>query len=217
MVISGGPVRAKIKIGEGEQNAEIYLPFKDGEPRMKVVGLPQQSNPTLQEELVKEFLAGTKDLKINFRLGYNYVRSQAALLRSAYLLMFRHFGYAYVLQETTEPLRKQIQEPFTESSILSGVVRLSEPIDQNAVTLLTAPEQLRCFLIMLKLSRKIDYNVGVALPGVNQDCAELYAKWANQSGSDKFGYVHIPYVQEHILNPKYTFRVNDIWNHFNST
>jgi hypothetical protein len=217
MVISGGPVRTKIRIGQGEFNSNVYLTYKEGKPLIKIVGLPHLSNPTLQEQAVKELSDGTKNIEMKHRLDYNYVRSQIALLRSAYLMMFRHFGYAYVLNRITEPLRKQIREPFTESSILSGVVRLLEPIDQSAVTLLTTPEYLRCFWVKLKLSRKIDCNVGVALPGVNQDCAELYAKWANQCGSDKFGYVHIPYVQEHILNPKYTFRVNDIWNHFNLT
>lgn len=78
------------------------------------------------------------------------------------------------------------------------------------------PKNLCCFLVKLNLSQNINYNVGVVMPGVNQDCAEIYNKWDNHTGAGKFDYVSMPYVKEHILNSEHKFMVNQIWNHFSS-
>lgn len=214
MAISGGPVRTKIRVGQGEQNTNMYLSLEDGKPCIKLVGLPDQSNPRLQEKLIKEWQSGTVDMNLDYKFGYDHIRSRVALLRSAYLMMFRQFGYAYILSKGIELVRKKIQDPSTETSISGGMIFLKEPISQSTVTLLSEPKHLRCFFVLLKLSRKIDYNVGIALPGETQASTEFYKKWADQTGPVKFTLSHMPYSPEFISDKKYVFAAQHIWRSF---
>ena len=112
---NGGPTRIQLTLGEGQQNAQLYIKRdEEGEDFFEVVGLPGQSNPILQTKLIEELrnpTSSNQELKIDFSLGFVEVLNKTALLRSAYLMMFRFFGYSYILHPTLDAVRRQIWEP----------------------------------------------------------------------------------------------------------
>lgn len=110
-------MRVCLHCGDGVQNAQLYIEQNDAdEPVFEIVGLPLQSNAKPQEKMVEAFCgpnAENADGRLDFTLGYVHVLSQTTMLRSAYLAMFRHFGYSYILHPALNAVRDQIWQPIT--------------------------------------------------------------------------------------------------------
>ena len=58
-------------------------------------------------------------------------RSRISLLKTAYLLMFRRFGYSYILNKELEPIRQQIRDPHAKVLPMAAIV-LEPPSDRDS-------------------------------------------------------------------------------------
>jgi len=205
---SDSPHRGKFIMNKGEFNADIYL-SADKHPNIYVVGLPQHSDPRLHKLALEDYLAGEKEFTLEGRLGYKDIPSRVAIIRSAYLMMFRYFGYGYVIYDVTRPLRDQIANPNEETEVLKGIFRLPQlppNTRQGGIAILKRPESLRCFLVLLNLSTEVQRYIGVVIPGLDTDSKNIYRRWIDFGLENTVGMKTdlqpIPYIIEFITNPK---------------
>ncbi len=212
------PLRVKVFVGEGKFTADLYLSEK-GNPKFKIVGIPKLSDPNLHKSAIEQFQPGVTDISVTGSLGYRDIQSRVAILRSAYLTMFRYFGYGYILAQTLDPIRAQISEPSQETEVLQGVINLkSAPFDLNSVALITQPSELYCFFVLLDFSTEIERFYGVALPGQIQSGNDMYKRWKNfrrQNPSNiQMNYKLIPYSIDYLTISELKSFSLLIWNTF---
>lgn len=80
-------------------------------------------------------LGQVSDIDLKFRLGYSRTGFQTAALRAAYLIMFKCFGYRYLLQENVQRLRHRISDPRLSTprleTLIVGVEGSMLPADKS--------------------------------------------------------------------------------------
>ena len=170
------PVRVRMKMGSASMGAEM-----DGAPDpagpISIRGVKKQSDEK-QVEQIKELLRdGKTEIKLHMSLGYNENRSLVALVRSAYLLMFRTFGYRYVFDASAATVREQLKNPMEKTAKLDGIMwRIEETIPEEAdLCIMHTPEWLRSFFIVLRLDEQ-RHVAGVTLPPPGTDGSDLYPR-----------------------------------------
>jgi hypothetical protein len=170
------PMRTRFKMGTVAFGAEMYGRMEPGSP-IKIAGVRKQSDPRQVEE-VKRLLREGRTINLNVNLGYNENRSLVALVRSAYLLMFRTFGYRYVLDSSAKVVREQLQNPPQKMPVLSGIMwRITEPVPPgNTLTIMHTPESIRSFLAILRLDDDTGHAAAVTLPAPGTDGSDLYPR-----------------------------------------
>lgn len=94
--------------------------------------------------------------------------ARVALLKAGYLLLFRQFGYPYILDELLNSVRQQISKPDRDVLPLSKIVYEMKPEDYREQTLLvTEPEEFTAYVVGLELQkeeRATPRHFGVILP-----------------------------------------------------
>lgn len=166
---------------EGEQVAvDFRRTAKDGRPKIEAVikskGSSDASIDRLKqkiEEKIQENVDFEFKLKFNTKVVPNLLRSHIALLKSAYLLMFRHFGYGYIYTSHLDLVRQQILNPEQDLVPLKAIV-FDLDIDKlpNSISAVDSPEELDAYLVPIPLTK---YGIGkmVALPSHSG----TYARW----------------------------------------
>lgn len=201
---SEDPLRGKIIVGEGEVTADIYSSAEKG---IRINGLPDLSDPALSKIVQDGIDSGATKFSIKGNLGYKDVPSRVAILGSAYLMMFLYFGYGYIKYDIVKPIRQQLLDPNTETDVLKGIVKLkSRPFEMDGVWVIQEPENLRCFMVVLGFSTKIQRFLGVIFPGFDPDSETIYDRWRS-IGEDALRGMEsratfIPRNPEFILNPR---------------
>jgi hypothetical protein len=103
---------------------------------------------SLKDQTFKEF---------SLRFGRNVLpsirRFRIALLKSAYLLMFRNFGYRYILTPLLESVRVQILEPQAKHLPLEWIMIRPTTAAPAGILRVTEPELLDCYLVSIHLTR----------------------------------------------------------------
>jgi len=197
------PLKGKISITSGEMSVDVYW----GQDNVEMRGVAKASNPAKWMRLLSEMnvaSAGT-EIHLNIPLGYKAINAQLAILRMAYLLMFRQFGYGYILHPNLTEVREQINDYEADKIVSKSLISLnSRPQEYAAVTVLTVPHELRCFFVMFDLSSGIDRFIGVIMPGLDQADRSVYERWQTFSsgGSGSYRFKYIPYNPEFIRNQK---------------
>ncbi len=156
-------------------------------------------------------MAGTKRFQVNLNLGFKDVPSQVALVRSAYLMMFYYFGYAYIRRDIAQAVRNQIAQPNTVTGVLDGVIWLNEePVESNILAILKQPQDLQCFMLLFCLKRRAKYYYAVCLPGFNQDAEGIYER-LSFAPLQTFDYTTIPFHQEFVADAKLKYMPEKLW------
>lgn len=171
------PIRTRVKIGAASFGAETYLRTEPGELN-EIVGIRQQSDPRQDAELERLGLEGREPVHLSLKFGYNPNRSVVALVRAAYLLMFRTFGYRYVLDVSAKVVRDQLQNPTQKGPVLEGVMwRITDLLPSGStITIMHTPESTRSFFVVLSLDRDTGHLAGVTLPPPGSDGLEFYSR-----------------------------------------
>jgi hypothetical protein len=152
-------------IGGAIQRGEFLAPVNpDGEFRINIVD--KQSDSRKAAKAQRLLRQGVEEIRLELNFGYVPLRSVVALIRSAYLLMFRTFGYRYVFDVSAQAIRNKITEPLRETEVLKGISwRVdTQVVSDTALAITTAPEQFRSFVAFLKLDKNPDHLAAVALP-----------------------------------------------------
>src|SRR5262249_18801633 len=142
--------RAWIQVGQARVRADLRIEGSD-KPSLSVY-FDEKNSPKGQHALACQTLADEMEnpqgLQVNFNvaLRYDHRKSTVALLRIGYLMMFRQFGYAYVLNPNLDQIREQLLSP--EKEIISAPVAVDipeEPAHLNTVAIVTSPAAHKAF------------------------------------------------------------------------
>ena len=113
------------------------------------------------------------------RLNIDMNRARVSLLRCAYLMMFRHFGYSYILNDNLERLREQFRRPDDEIIPGNPVIRLTKTeIPMNTVAIIKSPQELQAFFVPMQFRTKSGREVcmGIFMPGLGKDGDSIYER-----------------------------------------
>lgn len=170
------PLRIRVKIGEGEFGGDLFL-SNEQHPNIQIIGIPGISNPKKHKLALREFEAGQKGLSIHGSLVFKEIPSRVAALRVAYLLMFRFFGYGYILYDNLVQVREQISRPEEETDCVRAMFWVEDTPKKNIIAVLQQPPELRCFQAIIDLSTDIKRNLCVILPGPDPESKTIYQRW----------------------------------------
>lgn len=176
------PFTAGVEFSGTSFRAEVHLP-ESANDALKMYGIPKQSDPREIDQFTKLLSDGVWDgqtLKLNLEGGYVPARSDAALVRSAYLLMFRLFGYRYIYDKSAAYIRKMIMEPLANIAPRNGILwRVPvQPPSSIGISIVTKPKRLRSFMIFLTLDEYQNHVSAIALPspGTGMELFHSFAK-----------------------------------------
>jgi hypothetical protein len=173
------PFSARVQVGNGEFGAQLHLPRSQSD-LLDIVWIPKQSDPRKLATAKSELASGEEgEIHMQINFGYNHMRSLSGLLRTAYLLMFRYFGYRYVLDVSSKSVNLQIQNPLDSTGVLNGIVWRVEAamptfLSMPAITVVRSPVESQCFMVMLRLDADSKHYSAVALPPPGQDGSRFY-------------------------------------------
>lgn len=213
---ASSPLRGEFILGSERITADIYL-STTANPNIRIIGIPELSNPQKLQKINDEFDSGVQSFQIAGKLGYKDLPSRVSILKIAYLMAFSYFGYGYIKYPFLDFVRKQIMNSNEETEVLKGIVKLDFlPFEKSCLTVLEKPDNLQCFFVTLDLSTKVNRYVGVVLPGFNQENTGIYSQWKNtdytntalKSSSVKL----VPYSEEFLLNEKYKYYAIEVWH-----
>lgn len=169
---------AAITVDGARMAASITMPqYTEGKtPTLTIEGLPDKSAPRHTDHVEKALLAGTRQVTLTYTFKLSIPKSQSALLRMAYLMMFHYFGYFYPRLKVARQLREIIEHPVDRSPFYRGIQELpSPPPRPNCIGILTDPRDAGAFVCFLKLKSDAERHFAVLLPGLDQeDPLELY-------------------------------------------
>lgn len=139
------------------------------------INIINKSNPMAQDDindLFENWNSGKFKLDIK---GGNPKLFNIAKLRIAYLLAFSKFGYGYIMNQETQPIREQLQNP--EKKILDhlGIVKLNFTEDISGIFIVKEPKELVGFLVIFDLIESgHSTKISVLLPGLHKSEISLY-------------------------------------------
>ncbi|MBI3242048.1 MAG: hypothetical protein HYZ49_07130 [Chloroflexi bacterium] len=210
---SDKPLEVRVSLGQGEFGANYFLSNQQN-PSIQIIGIPKISNPKLLEAAVRELESGVSQFSIKGNLGYKELPSRVAALRMAYLLAFSYFGYGYVLYQNLQPIREQIAHPEYETDSAKSLLLLENTPARNVIALLKEPPDLRCFLAIIEIQTSVKRNLGVVLPGPDDESKDIYQRWASAASANIQNKARIDIIKfdrAYISDPEYRFLPAKIW------
>lgn len=171
------PFKGQVKTRGAKQDVDIY--FSAGEsPKIRSIGDQKRSNPAAVQAIMRALGEEPMEVSFNVNFGFSRQRANVAKLRAAYLLMFRYFGYEYILHENVEAVRQQLLSPDQDIVASKASVAFNHaPEGLYGVSLLRSPSELRSFIVSFKVSTAVDRSFGVILPGLGGDGDSIYDRW----------------------------------------
>ena len=180
-----------------------------------VFGDPLRSNPKLKDEIISTKLTGRitgfKGRRIQ-RKAQNYEGSPSiALLKTAYLYLFRTFGYGVLMSSAMRHVQEQIQSPAKMILPRTWILEWDFPDQFLGVNVILEPHSWRSFLIVFDLdSGKRKRRFGVILPRPDDLGLEVY----NHLDVDAHPCLKIANIQEDdefLTDQGLCFYVHQIW------
>jgi hypothetical protein len=143
----------------------------------EVVG--KASNPRSSDKIKEAFLAGeASELEVSLELGYAPDKCQTALVRAAYLALFKRFGYSYAKGEVVQVLRRRICDPLLNYPRLGSlIVELREgkpPADEPYIIVAGDVNKSNFFLVILRVRKATTKRFGVFMPGPTEEGAVFF-------------------------------------------
>jgi hypothetical protein len=159
--------------------------------------------------------AGT-GIQLSLDLPGNIRRSNVALLRIGFLMMFRQFGYGYVLHTNLDRVREQLLNP--ADSILPAVdsAQVSQaPPKCNVVAVVREPKDFQGFVVIVKLvaSEKTTYRA-ITMPGLGADGDKVYERIGQASRAGLTVHTKtsvLTYRPEYAADPKALMLPFEVW------
>jgi len=175
--LSNDPVAVQADV-DGHKFAATLHRSPENPSSSQIRAIPKASDPESIAAAVHALEKGHRRIRVEERRGYHALRSKVAVIKLAYLLMFHHFGYGYILHENLDPVRSQINSPDQDLIASSAIGRLTKSWPQpNSITLLYRPEELRCFYVMPDLYQAVQVHLGVVMPGLDDAGGRIYERW----------------------------------------
>lgn len=188
-----GTIPAKLPAHGKEIAANIE--WGDGYKNIKIVG--RASDPTSVSAMQKGLKAGNIDkLTLRLKLGYIKDRFQKALLRSAYLAVFKCFGYEYANREVVQVIRRRISDTslnYPRLGSLIGEIRNGKFKCKKSYAI--APGNVNgidFFLVILQLRKETTTSHFVFMPSLTDNSDEFYEAMERSSMDNNGKTFNIP-------------------------
>lgn len=149
-------------------------------------------NPYAQMQ-VDKFAENWQGSTFNFEFkGPNKLKHKVALLRIAYLLAFKSFGYSYLYSEGGRLIRSQISDPLNEIITKPFLITSDLLKDRPGIHIVTSPKKLKCILVVFSLHlESVSREFGVLLPGPDKSHIESFMNYERNSKA-KLSFKPIP-------------------------
>jgi len=211
------PRRVTLKAEEAHVHARLRID-SDGRHRYDIVGDAAEAG---RSEFF-ENLERTRRFSLVMARP-DLVRSQAALLKTAYLLAFASYGYSYIFSTTTlQLLRDRIATPESSSIADRGILQLPDDLQvglrSRSINIVQKPVDLQSLLVVFSL-RRVDAmrSWAVFLPGPGCEAELLYRNLESLAGQDlSLQTTEILYdppgMQEPVREPTERHRILRLWS-----
>jgi hypothetical protein len=188
-------------------NIGVEFEFSPDGRSWSIFAIPKQTNPADLERVEKCFndLVAGRTGNVSFSLGFREkldgLGARLAIYQTAYLLMFRYFGYEYILDPNVAVVREQLMNPTADTwnTQIAVVSNLSDTVWKSgktcAVMFLREP---RAVLVLLRLQPKSGQarTLGVVMPGFERPY-DLLVPIGDFNGKV------IPYAPDALLDTKW--------------
>ena len=222
--LSSKTKRMWMEVGDGRARAELKVTGRKGEkPKLSVIFDRSKSEPVMFDNLVRALDEGMKNpdafkWKFDIDLRYSPRRYRVALLRIGFLMMFRQFGYPYVLDDNVAQVREQLLHP--DRDIIPDSVAIHLPVVPpriNAVGIIHKPKHLMSFaaIVRLKTESRVMYKA-IVMPGLGNGSDIYAAGHTEQQGGApvQMDLTTFHHDLEHISDPRFVTLSNDLWRGF---
>jgi hypothetical protein len=200
---------ATIELNGVRLRVEVYL-RDDG--RIEIIPPERvrlKSSPQV-DALTREFLTGEAKGSLTYH-SYNPLRSNASIIRSAYLYAFSVFGYGFLIETQLAAIRACIKHPEENVLPTPGIIYLNFPDAFLGVNVVTAPKEAKAFLIVLDLlsDQGMATRVGVILPGPTRPGLNVY-HWLSGQVNKEVALQINHHIEDFDFN-EYPLVSHDIW------
>lgn len=173
-----GILRAEVEIANTIARGEVELDLKEG-GTSQIHLSKKVSHPMELEAMADALRDGAREVNLKLTLGFVPDRFRLGLLRVGYLVLFSKLGYAYILSQALEPIRRQILEydpPHKDLEFLITRVpgfgsMMNEPF---AAFDLSSSVELNAFLVLLKFKNVEPHAYATVLPAPSQDPGDVF-------------------------------------------
>ena len=211
------PIKARLRAKGGHKTQAVDWHIRGGDqPHFVLYGVPKASHPDAPNEILAA-MHGGRSIDFLFESDFIAARSRIALIRAAYLMLFRYFGYGYLRYGTAEIVREQIKRYDDDLFGHPGVVTFENPPfpgEMNRLYAIYEPVELRCFFVALEAKAVRNRYFGVIMPGLDSESSEVYKRWAalgQKTRSFSVSPLQIRYDPNHLINPTCVSFVMDVW------
>lgn len=127
----------------------------------------KRTNPIYKEELISIVTGKSGTGKLTFKTpGINYNRFKISLLRAAYLYAFKKMGYAFLLNQNTEIVRKIIMDYEANPKEFNAVIAGDLKEEYLGLSVIKKPKELIGYLVTFKIKNGNSTTLyGILLPG----------------------------------------------------
>ena len=160
-----GTLKAKLNVNGHElvANLEWGESFKN----FHVVG--KATNPAASAGSQKEFAAGkVKNVQMTLYVDCIKNKFQTAVLRAAYLVLFKCFGYQYASDDIVQSIRRRIADPSLEFPRLASLIlelrNFTPPYDAQHYVVPGTVNGVQFFLVIVRVRKATTTYLGAFLP-----------------------------------------------------
>src|SRR6185437_7159452 len=170
-----GKLRTKVNINGHRLVAN--LEWGNGHKHFYVVG--KATNPAASDGSEREFASGNVST-MDFTLFFNYTKNnfQTAVLRAAYLILFKCFGYEYAHHEITQVIRRRIANPTLDhprlTSLIIEVRNFAPELDAQHYVVPGNVNGVEFFLVIIRVRRATMSYLAAFLPVPTHRCDEFF-------------------------------------------
>lgn len=170
-----GTLSTKLNVNGKEVIAN--LEWTAGSKNFKIVG--KASNPAASGGIQEDFKAGeVSSVKCNVAFGYSKNNFQTAILRAAYLVLFKRFGYEYVKHEIVQAIRRRICDPLLDhprlSSLILEIREFQPPGDESYFIVPGDVNGVEFFLVIIRVRKATTTYLGAYLPKPGDRCDDFF-------------------------------------------
>lgn len=196
--IMSSSLDVEFQFGNSSKMRGKWIVGEDG--AIKIIGDKQRNNPKILEEF--NHINTLDTVTMHVRIPKNYTRfPEIALLKIAYLQMFRYFGYFFAYHPNLHFVRQQILHPQQEILKSLGVPKNDIPSNYLGINLITSPKELAGFLVAFDLlSNNTVHRKGIIIPGTHSR-EDFYDLLSINGQNVKLDFVNIQGIPSILGNP----------------
>jgi hypothetical protein len=140
--------------------------------------ISKASNPHSVLASKNALAAGEIDsITATFSLGFKLNNFNTAIMRSAYLILFKCFGYEYVRHEILQTIRHRIMDETIEGPNLRALIlgiTFTPPWDAQHYIFEALVGGMRCFVVVIRLRHATTRYLGAFFPCPAEPCDDFF-------------------------------------------